>query len=171
MKNLSALCLIITSLLLWSCENKVEKTTEAKKVQKTPEVNDNWDFTNREFEDSHIRLLNKFDVFSFDKISDSTIILNGNIFQGWKRKALDIKDTLKLTEKHFLQDSLGKKRQQVLTYSKRDQTIFQLIITKKELTYDSGNRKSKTDVWFDYSGKLSINKKQLKYSTADLYTK
>lgn len=171
MKNLSAIYLVITSLLLWSCENKVEKATEAKKVQKTPEVNDNWDFTSKDFKDSHIRLLNKFDVFSFDKISDSTIILNGNIFHGWKRKSLEIKDTLQLTEKHFSQDSLGKKRQQVLSYSKREQTVFQLIITKKELTYDSGNRKPKTDVWFDYSGKLSINKKNLKYSNEDLYTK
>jgi len=85
--------------------------------------------------------------------------------------SLEIKDTLLLTEKHFLQDSLGEKRQQILSYSIRNQIVFQLIVTKKEMTYDSGNRNTKTDVWFDYSGKLSINKKQLKYSTSDLYTK
>lgn len=162
---------MVTSLLFWSCENKVEKPTEIKEIQKSTEINDHWDFTSKDFTDSNVRLLNKFNVFNFDKNSDSTIILNGNIFQGWKRKSLEIKDTLLLTEKHFLQDSSGEKRQQILSYSKRNQIVFQLIVTKKEMTYDSGNRNTKTDVWFDYSGKLSINKKQLKYSTSDLYTK
>lgn len=136
-----------------------------------PEVNDSWNFTSKYFKDQNIRLLNKFDMFSFDKLSDSTIVLNGNIFQGWKRKSLEIKDTLQLTEKHFVQDSLCKKRQQILSYSKQDQTIFQLTVTKKELTYTSGNQNPKKDVWFNYAGKLCINKKNLKYSNNNLYTK
>lgn len=171
MKNISAICLMITSLLFWSCENKVEKPTALKEIQKSTEIKDHWDFTSKDFTDSNVRLLNKIDVFTFDKNSDSTMIIHGSIFQGWKRKALEIKDTLQLTEKHFVQDSLGQKRQQVLSYSKQNQIVFQLIVTKKELTYDSGNRNTKTDVWFDYTGKLSIAKKNLKYSSEDLYTK
>ena len=143
-----------------------------------------WSFIDVRFKDKNIRLLNGYDVFDITKISDSTIVLDGEIFQGWKSKSLSIKDTLKLTESYFVVDSLGNRINQILSYSKRDQTYLQLIITKKELTQltfqktdkvDSDivimEEKLKTEIWFDYNGKLFRNKNNKHYFSDYLYTK
>lgn len=174
MKTILSFILLI---LLVSCK---QNETKSKEVE--------WDFTSKSFDktfkDKEIRLLEMYDVFTFTKLSDSVIVLDGGIFQGWKNKSMNIKDTLKLTEKHFVLDSLGNKEKQILSYSKRNQIYFQLIVTKKEFTYlgfeetgeETSDKKTTeekliTDVRFDYSGKLFIHRKDVQYFGEDLYTK
>ena len=162
MKELTQLILITTLLTLQSCENKAKTSSNAEY---------NWDFTNKEFKDKNIRLLNGYDVFEFKKQSDSIIAFDGGIFKDWKSEWLKVNDTIKLTETHFLKDSSGRKVKQILSYSKRNQIYFQLIITKKELSSFDGTGQPKPNIWFDYEGKLFINKKSTQYFSDFLYTK
>ena len=115
--------------------------------------------------------MSRYDVFHFTQQSDSIIFFEGEIFQGWKNKSSEIKDTLQLTEKFFVEDSIGNRTKQLLSYSKQNQTYFQLIITKKELSSVDEKGQAKTDISFDYGGKLFINKKSFQYFSDFLYTK
>ncbi|MBP6576064.1 MAG: hypothetical protein KA796_04455 [Chryseobacterium sp.] len=162
MKKLIISILVSTLFTLQSCENKAKKNRETK---------DHWDFTSKAFKDKNIRLLSRYDVFHFTQQSDSIIFFEGEIFQGWKNKSSEIKDTLQLTEKFFVEDSIGNRTKQLLSYSKQNQTYFQLIITKKELSSVDEKGQAKTDISFDYEGKLFINKKSFQYFSDFLYTK
>ncbi len=137
--------------------------------------NKSWDFTNNNFKENRIRLLSlNYDVFEFKKKSDSIIILNGLIFQGWKKKGIEINDTLKLTEKYFVNDSSGNSIKQILSYTKRDSIFFQLTITNKNfnnLNSTEIKQKKYPVEYFDYDGKLFMNKKSLKYFNEKLWYK
>ena len=134
-----------------------------------------WDFTNNNFKENRIRLLSlNYDVFDFTKKSDSIVILNGEIFQGWKRKGIKINDTLKLTEIYFFNDSLGNSMKQILSYTKRDSIFFQLTITNKSfnnLNSKEIKQKKYPVEYFEYDGKLFINKKSVKYFNEKLWYK
>lgn len=165
--------LFIILILFISCKQDESKHKKSE-----------WSFIDAKFGDKNIRLLNGYDVFDFTKLSDSTIVLDGEIFQGWKSKSLSIKDTLKITENYFVVDSLGNRINQILSYSKQDQTYFQLIVTKNELTHSTFQKtdkedsdltvmeeKLRTEIWFNYKGKLFINKNNKQYFSDNLYTK
>ena len=144
-----------------------------------------WDFTQASFEESSIRLLNGYDVFDVNKLSDSLVVLNTSLFNSWKSKSKSFSDTLKLSENFVIKDSLGNPQIQILSYVKsknRNNTIFfQLIVDAKsqsEHGFTKANNSteeliSKTDtVWyFNYRGKLFANNKNLKYFSDDLYYK
>lgn len=162
MKEATLSILIFILFTLQSCVNESKKSNQ---------INDKWDFTNKTFKDKNIRLLSGYDIFEFTQKSDSIIIFTGSIFQGWKKKSSEIKDTLQLTEKFFVEDSIGNRTKQILSYSKEKQTYFQLIITKKEISSVDGKGQPKTDIWFDYEGKLFSNKKSFTYFSDFLYEK
>lgn len=162
MKKIIILTSIISTFLFQFYNNKTEVINQKQ---------DDWDFTDKDFKDEGIRLLNVYDVFDFTKSSDSTIVLNGQIFQGWQTKAKEISDTLQLTEKFFIQDSLGNRTTQLLSYSGQNKTYFQLIITKMESTSANINNDSTSNTWFNYTGKLFIYKDDFQYFGDFLYTK
>ena len=162
MKELTHFILITILIALQSCENKAKISSQEKY---------NWDFTSKEFKDKNVRLLSGYDAFEFKRQSDSIIIFDGGIFKDWKSEWLKVNDTLKLTETYFLKDSLGERTKQILSYSKKNQTYFQLIITKKELSSVDEMGQPKPRIWFDYEGKLFINKKNIQYFSDFLYTK
>lgn len=136
---------------------------------------ESWDFTENNFKENRIRLLSlDYDEFEFIKKSDSIIILNGEIFQGWKRKGIKINDTLKLSEKYFVNDSLCNSHKQILSYTKKDSIFFQLIVINKnfnKIQSEEIKQKKYPVKYFDYSGKLFINKKELKYFNEKLWFK
>ena len=156
--------LLLLLLLLLSCSEKRESIK-----------NESWDFTLNNFKDNRIRFLSlNYDVFDFTKKSDSIILFNGEIFKGWKRKALKINDTLKLTEKYFVVDSLGNSLKQILSYTKKDSIFFQLTITYKNfnsvISKEIKQKKYPVE-YFEYGGKLFIYKKTVKYFNEKLWCK
>lgn len=147
-----------------------------------------WDFMQGDFKESSVQLLNMYDVFSANKFSDSTIVFNTSLFNGWKSKRTTFSDTLQLSENIISKDSLGNNKTQILSYVKTknraNDIFFQLIINENpSLEYSlektgkkNGNteelkQKIDTTWYFTYRGKLFINKKELKYFSDNLYQK
>ncbi|WP_300673304.1 hypothetical protein [Soonwooa sp.] len=180
MKN-QHLFLLLIFLVVASCA----KTSKENK--KTPKKH-TWDFTQSVFKEPHVQLLNVYDVFSVDKLSDSLIVLNTSLFNGWKVKRTQFSDTLQLSENFIVKDNLGNNSSQILSYTKTksraNDLFFQLVIDAKpnlEHSLEKTGRKNgdieevkpKIDTmwYFNYRGKLFINKKELKYFSDDLYYK
>lgn len=136
-------------------------------------VSENWDFTNKEFEVNSVRLLSGYDSFDFERKTDSILILNGAIFQGWKKQNTRFVDTLQLEEKYFVYDTLGNPTKEIICYSKARSVFLQLEIIKK------GSIPAKEDIqknnppkyYFDYKGKLFIKNKNLTYFSDELWYK
>lgn len=175
------LILALSFIVLCSCSKKVD---DKKKV---PEKLI-WDFTKDNFKEPKISLLNMYDVFDVDKLSDSSVVLNSSLFNGWKAKRNEFSDTLKLSENFIERDSLGNNRSQILSYvkakSNKNELFFQLVISAKpslkhtlektgKLNGNIEEMRPKIDTtwYFSYRGKLFINKKELKYFSDDLYQK
>ena len=73
---------------------------------------------------------------------------------------------MRLTEKYFVNDSLGNSIKQILSYTKRDSIFFQLTITNKKfnnLNSKEIKQKKYPVEYFEYDGKLFMNKKSIKY--------
>ena len=167
---------IILLLLLISCTNNELKSK--KNI---------WDFTKDNFGESSIRMLGGFSEFNFQKKSDSLIVLNSSLFQGWKKEWIRNTDTLKLTENYFVIDSLGNQTKQIVSYSSSEEIFFQLTITDQHLENEGFKKNSKTNKnnsnlpdekeqeinkkWFTYKGKLFINKNNLHYFEKNLWVK
>ena len=156
------LVIFILLFAIYSCRGKIKKPAETK---------NDWNFMSKSFKDKEVNFLSCYDVFNFKKQSDSTIIMNGEIFKDWKSKSLKVNDTLKLTENFFVTDSLGNRTTQIVSFSKQKEIYFQLIIRKKEISSGNRNDRLKNNIRFDYSGKLFINKKEMQYFSDFLYTK
>lgn len=151
--------LIFLCAAITSCQRKEAKTDVA-----------DWDFTRSDFKEESISLLSGYSTFDFTKLSDSVLILQGEIFQGWKNKPLKIEDTLRLTEKYFVQDSLV--LQQIVSYSKPNTVFFQLVITENEGVKENLEMETtQSAVFFDYKGKLFIEKGHLHFFAEDLWYK
>lgn len=175
------LFLLLIFLVVASCDKTSKENRETPKKH-------NWDFTQSDFKESGIRLLNGYDVFSVDKLSDSLIVLKTSLFNGWKVKRAQFSDTLQLSENFISKDSLGNNSSQILSYVKTksgaNDLFLQLVIDAKpnlEHSLEKTGRKNgdieelkpkiDTTWYFNYHGKLFINKKELKYFSNDLYQK
>ena len=148
MKNLSGL---IIFLVLFSCDKSIEN----KAIE--------YDFSSKDFEKnqySSLTMLNVYDVFSIRKLTDSLLLINLEVFKGWKTERVKFSDTLKLTDKITRVDSLGNQTEQVLSYSKDSQIFFQLNVGY------NGIRNA-----YNYRGKLFINNSELNYFCDNLYVK
>lgn len=151
--------IILLCVAITSCQQKEAKIDVV-----------DWDFTRIDFKEESISLLSGYSSFDFTKLTDSILILHGEIFQGWKNKPLRIYDTLKLTEKYFVQDSLV--LQQIVSYSKPNTVFFQLVITKTGGVKENLEMETtQPTVFFDYKGKLFIKKGHLHFFAEDLWYK
>lgn len=175
------LLLLLSFLVLASCDKKTIDKKETPKKR-------SWDFTQGDFKESRVQLLNMYDVFSVDKLSDSSIVFNTSLFNGWKSKRTQFSDTLQLSENFISKDSLRNNRTQILSYVKTknraNDIFFQLVISenpnlkyslektgKKNGNIEEVKEKIDTTWFFTYRGKLFINKKELEYFSDVLYQK
>lgn len=145
--------LFILSLLFLFCS-----CAEKQKVKRVE-----WDFADEEFKSNQhlpLRMLNSYDVVSIDKLSDSLLSVNLEVFKGWKNKPLKFTDTVKLIDNIKILDTLGNQTRQVLNYKKRNEIFFQLDLVKQE-----------TENSYKFDGKLFIGSKKLHYFCDDLYIK
>ena len=148
MKYLSGLIMLFSIL----CCNK---SIEDKAIE--------YDFSSKSFETnqhSSVIILNVYDVISIKKLTDSLLLIDLEVFKGWKEERLRFSDTLKLTDKIRRLDSLGNQTEQVLSYSKDSQIFFQLNVGY------SGIRNA-----YNYRGKLFIKNSELNYFCDNLYVK
>ncbi|MGV8993692.1 MAG: hypothetical protein ACOH1O_06270 [Flavobacterium sp.] len=148
MKYLSGLIMLFSIL----CCNK---SIEDKAIE--------YDFSSKSFETnqhSSVIMLNVYDVISIKKLTDSLLLIDLEVFKGWKEERLRFSDTLKLTDKIRRLDSFGNQTEQVLSYSKDNQVFFQLNVGY------SGIRKT-----YNYRGKLFIKNSELNYFCDNLYVK
>lgn len=145
------LLIIAITLFFYSCRKK----EKAKAVA--------WDFSNYEFKNNQrlpLTMLNSYDVISIDQLSDSLLLIDLEIFKGWKNKPLKFSDTVKLSENIKILDTLGSQTRQIVSYKKKNEVFFQLNI------YQQGKANS-----YKYDGKLFIENNKLHYFCDYLYIK
>lgn len=140
-----------------------------------------WDFIQKDFSTKDITMLSMYDVFSFKRLSDSVIVMNGEIFQGWKVPSIQVKDTLHLQSNNILHDSEGNQTRQILSYSKSNKVLFELTIShssynqvayiSSKSTDNSIQETTQTVHQLDYTGKLSIKDGKVTYCSDNLYVK
>ncbi len=122
-----------------------------------------YDFSKESFKTNQhksLRMLNVYDVITIEKVNDSILHINLDIFKGWKVKGLKFSDTLKLTDNIKKFDTLGNQTEQVLTYSKDSELFFQLHVYHQP-----------TNNSYNYEGKLFIENSALNYFCDHLYVK
>ncbi|MEO5910231.1 MAG: hypothetical protein ABIP95_05045 [Pelobium sp.] len=145
------LLLLLMMSFFYSCKKK-------EKVERVE-----WDFSDKAFKTNQnlpLRMLNSYDVVSIDKLSDSLLVINLEVFKGWKNKPLKFIDTLKLTDNIKILDTLGNQSMQILSYKKKNEIFFQLNL------YHQAEMNS-----YKYDGKLFIESKKLHYYCDHLYIK
>lgn len=136
----------------------------------------NWDFTKINFKNNSLNFIGSdYNAFTITKSSDSTLILNCAFFKGWGKKPILSTDTLKLTEKYFVIDSLKKTCNQILSYSIQNKVFLQLVITNKNIiknniTEDNNNSFIPKDN-FSYKAKLFVQKDSINYFDENLWYK
>lgn len=162
MKTLASFLIVIIFI---SCkQNEVDSNTT------------NWDFTKIKFKNNSLNFIgSNYNAFTFTKKSDSTLILHCAFFKGWKKKSILTTDTLKLTEKYFVIDSLKKTSKQILSYSIQNKIFLQLVVTKKNsalnnIMEDDNNSIIPKDN-FEYKAKLFVQKDNINYFDENLWYK
>ena len=130
-----------------------------------------WDFTNKDFPQSDLTFVAEgYNAFSARKIDENTLLLESSYFQGWKNKAANESDTLILRSKIFEKDAKGNILSQKLTYNKDDEVTFELNVTHTYIS-EADSMTINPKLYFNYNGKLKVNKKNRQYVNDDLWYK
>ncbi|MBB4805730.1 hypothetical protein HNP38_001002 [Chryseobacterium defluvii] len=136
-----------------------------------------FDFTGKDFKEKELTMNDYPSIFTFSKLNDSLLIVEGSIFQGWKKESIRFSDTLELKNDFKVTDSTGYQTHQVLFYSKPKRVSFQLTISaskpKSFLKGKIDNTASEipSENIFNYEGRLFIDDKKLKYFSEELWIK
>lgn len=156
---------IILLLFLFSCTK--ENTKDQSVVIVAPKKIE-WDYLNSSFKnsDNHnsLVMLCGYDTFGLKKIDDSLFEMKLSEFQGWKRDSKKYNDTIKLIDSKKFFDSLGNQKAQILKFSNKNNVDLELKIRHSSISHDS-------IYTYEYSGKIKINNKKLKYSCDKLWVK